>query len=331
MSNEQFIELLLSTKKPVIFAESLVRCDGTDWNYTEIQLLGDVNITMPVEIYDNGVWGEFHDSFRTHDPPLQGELLFTPGPLLRSRAMRGIPPPDLEEILTNDTIDQDKYNKLMDRRLSPLLYHANETAKKDNVLALITIPGVGCGAFSGKYGGQMGEHLNKALQHIVEKNAINLTHISCIYYDPYNECTNQDRDFKSVKYRVRPSKYNPNKSQLMDPKDYQELGDDFSKCKLFKIVAWDHVSFPGNDFYSGVRNTDDGVAAAATNSMEVLTGIKGKYHKGYYLPPHRKTDWELVVHENKIKLRTKDNVKILTSDGSYIDLLEFEEKYLKNE
>ena len=59
-------------------------------------------------------------------------------------------------------------------------------------------------------------------------------------------------------------------------------GDDFSGCILFSIVAWDHVSWPGNDYFGGSRSTDDGVKAAATDSMAVLTGIEGHYdpHRG---------------------------------------------------
>jgi len=53
MSNEQFIALLLSTKKPIIFAESDIKCDGTDWNRLKLQILGDLNITVPVKIYNN--------------------------------------------------------------------------------------------------------------------------------------------------------------------------------------------------------------------------------------------------------------------------------------
>lgn len=83
ISNEQFIELLLSTKKPKIFAESEIRCDGTDWNRKELQILGDINITMPVEVYDNGIWSPSDKSFSKHTIPLNAELLFTPGALLK--------------------------------------------------------------------------------------------------------------------------------------------------------------------------------------------------------------------------------------------------------
>ena len=83
------------------------------------------------------------------------------------------------------------------------------------------------------------------------------------------------------------------------PIAYAEKGDDFSGCTLYSIVAWDHVSWPGNDFYAGSRATDDGVKAAATSSMSVLTGVEGRYDstRGKYLPPQPYSTWGAVVDE----------------------------------
>lgn len=74
---------------------------------------------------------------------------------------------DFKKIIINGDVDQDKYNQLIDRRLTPLLYYANENAKMENTSAVITIPGVGCGQFAGRFKGKMGEHLNRALQFII--------------------------------------------------------------------------------------------------------------------------------------------------------------------
>ena len=45
---------LFDTKIPQIFAESEVVGDGSDWNLTELRLLGDISVAVPVTIYDNG-------------------------------------------------------------------------------------------------------------------------------------------------------------------------------------------------------------------------------------------------------------------------------------
>lgn len=97
------------------------------------------------------------------------------------------------------------------------------------------------------------------------------------------------------------------KSQLCHPTNYEEPGDDFRRCTLFSIVTWDHVSWPGNDFFAGSRCTDDGVKASATDSMAVLTGIiMGHYdpRRGAYLPSPPYRTWGEVVEKNRLKLST---------------------------
>lgn len=330
ISDEQFIQLLLLTKRPMMFAETEVKFDGSDWTEKEMELLGDLNIGMDVDIFDNGAWVPWDEKFQVHNPPLKGTLLFTPGPLLQSSMTDETP--DLKEILQtgrDGAIDQQKYNRLIDRRMTPLFYYANEQARRTNVTALITLPGVGCGAFAGRFRGRVANHLNKALQFVLRTHAHNFDRIACIFFDPYAELTDEQHTFNNVKYRVRPSMksgQNEGKPQLCEPRSYEETNDDFSGCQLFKIVAWDHVSFPGNDYFAGSRFTDDGVAAAATNSMEVITGISGTYRNGDYRPPPGQSNWERVVRDNGIQLRVCGNVKVSTSDGQFMDLTEFQKK-----
>ena len=324
MTTEKFIEALLATKQPQIFAESQIRCDGSDWTRRELALLGDINITMKAKAYDNGVWSPTDKNFREHDPPLDTQLMFTPGALLGvGEAFDGVSP-DFAEVVSGGRVDQDKYNALIERRLLPLLSHANDSAEKDGYSAVITLPGIGCGAFAGEFKGRMGAHLNAALQTMLDKHGGKLGHIAAIYFDPFAECGNQQKDFHGVKYRVRPAAQNPGKPQLCAPAAYAEPGDDFSGCKLYKIVAWDHASWPGNDFFGGSRFTDDGVSAAATNSMEVMTGVKGKYAGGQYAPPGGYASWEDVVLKNGIRLSAQGNVRIVTTDAAYVDLADYE-------
>ena len=70
------------------------------------------------------------------------------------------------------------------------------------------------------------------------------------------------------------------------------------------MVAWDHVSWPGNDYWAGSRCTDDGVKAAATNTMAVITGIDGHYDRAAaaYLPPEPFHTWDAVVRAHKLRL-----------------------------
>lgn len=316
-TSEQFIEALLATKQPRIFAESEIRADGTDWTHRELALLGDINVAMIVDVFDNGAWNTNDRHFNLHNPPLKAALLFTPGPLLGvGAAFKGIAP-DYAEVTTNGQIDQTKYNELMERRLLPLFVHANNAAGAGGHKALVVIPGIGAGAFAGQFKGTIGEHLDIALRHILDKHGAHLPHIGSVVLDAFNEGMNTRGEIGGVDYRTRPSALNPGFPQLSTPLAWQEHGDDFSQYVLYKVVAWDHASLPGNDFFGSSRFTDDGVAAAATNSMQVVTGVSGHYTKGAYNPPQGYADWEDVADKNGVRLLARGNVKIAMNDGSY--------------
>lgn len=324
-TTEGFIEALLATKQPRIFAESEIRADGTDWNHRELALLGGINVTMKAEFFDNGAWSTKDAHFREHKPPLEGELLFTPGALLNTGAGFDGVSPDEAEVTTGGKIDQKKYDALVERRLLPLLAHANEAAKKDGKPAFVTLPGLGAGAFAGRFRGQMGAHLDTALQNLLEKHGDSLPHIGAVYFDPFAECGNFRKDFHGIDYRVRPATQNPGRPQLSAPEEFQEAGDDFSGHRLYKIVAWDHASLPGNDFFAGARQTDDGVSAAASDSMKTMTGISGTYANGHYAPPAGYATWEEVADDKSIHLLARGNVKIVSHDGTYATLDQYEQ------
>lgn len=55
LSITQFLELLINTKRPRIYAESEVRGNGADWNFDELRLMGDISVAVPVTVFDNGL------------------------------------------------------------------------------------------------------------------------------------------------------------------------------------------------------------------------------------------------------------------------------------
>jgi hypothetical protein len=301
----EFIEMLMRTKLPQIFAESDVYGDGTDWNREELSILGDINVATPVTVFDNGR----HQNPDVHKAPFEATLIFTPGALLRNG--KHVTPADWEVVTEAGEIDPEAYYRLYERRLLPGLIHANQTAESHGRSALVTLPGIGCGQFAGKFRGQLGLALQNALIRLLETHGKRLSNISCVYYDPYGECENQRLEIHGIRFLVRPlTKGNENKPQLCEPAAYEEEGDDFQHCELFSFVAWDPVSWPGNDFYLGSRVTDDGVKAAATNVMYRMTGIEGKYDArlNQYLPPAGTARWLEVVRKNNVQLEVKDNL-----------------------
>ncbi|NCJ05014.1 hypothetical protein GS597_00455 [Synechococcales cyanobacterium C] len=286
---------LIDTKRPQIFAETAVFGDGSDWSLTELGLLGDVSIAAQVTIFDNGN----HHAPTPHEPPFSGMLVFTPGALLRNGL--GKTPADWNEIIgVSEQLSTAGYYSLYQRRLLPVFRYINHRAAKPRS-ALVTVPGLGCGQFAGRFRGQLGTHLQGVLQRLLSESGATLPNLKAVYFDPYSECENIRSEINGISFMVRPLRLagNQGKSQLCHPTAYAEQGDDFSGCTLYSLVAWDHVSWPGNDFFMGSRTTDDGVKAAATNSMSVLTGVEGQYDpgQGKYQPPYPYHNWEQVVAE----------------------------------
>ncbi len=72
------------------------------------------------------------------------------------------------------------------------------------------------------------------------------------------------------------------------------------------------MSWPGNDFWGGARMTDDGVKAAATDLMRVITGIEGQYDPGThaYQPPAPFQNWEQVARAHRLRLA--GNLRVLS-------------------
>ena len=289
------IGLLFDTRQPQIFAESAVNGDGSDWSPVELGLLGDVAVAVPVTIHDDGK----HHAPKVHEPEFKGTLVFTAGALLRSDR-GGIAADWAEGTTSAGELSNEGYYALYARRLLPVFAYINEHARASRS-AFVTIPGLGCGQFAGPFRGQLEERLKDVLHRLLSEHGPRWPNIKAVYFDPYSGCQNQRLNIQGIDFMVRPltAPGNLNKSQLCPPRVYAEAGDDFSECHLYSLVAWDHVSWPGNDFYAGARATDDGVKAAATDCMKALTGVEGRYDRSRscYLPPDHYANWREVVEE----------------------------------
>lgn len=312
---DRLLSALLATKEPRIFAESEVAGNGSDWTREELGLLGDVGFALPVTVFDDGR----HAAPRVHRKPFGATLLFAAGALLAGG--RGSPADG--DVAPGGRVDPARYEALYERRLLPLLRYASAAAAASGRKALITVPGLGCGQFAGPFRGSLGPYLRDALAGILKRHAKSLPGIRCVRFDPYDECENEGRRFGRIAFRVRPLAANERRGaglglpQLRPARDYEEPGDDFSDCDLFSVVAWDHVSWPGNDFWAGARATDDGVKAAATDAMFALSGFRGRYDPEtfQYLPPPGIRAWEDLVREHRLVLRAIDNVTVVGAAG----------------
>ena len=307
LSPENFLQLLINTKIPQIFAESAVAGDGSDWTMTELSILGDISIAVPVTVFDDGR----HCRPDVHSNPFQATLLYTPGALLKNG--RGQIPADWPEVVHDGKISRQGLYSLYARRLLPSFAFANRAAQEKNTKALITLPGLGCGCFAGPFQGQLGALLQQVIAEFISKNIQQFPYIRAVYFDPYAECRNQRLEFEHISFLVRPlTQGNETKPQLCHPMHFEDTPGEFAHCDLFSLVAWDHVSWPGNDFYGGSRMTDDGVKSAATDSMAVMTGVDGVYNpKTYsYNPPKTYRNWREVVTQLQLKIQLHNNLVI---------------------
>lgn len=298
---EQAVGALLRTKQPQIFAESAVRGDGSDWTPTELSLLGDILCAMPVTVFDDGT----HAGPKVHQPPFGGHLIFVPGALLRNG--HGVRTADLLEVAPDGEIDAAAYDRLHERRLVPAFAWANEVAQMAGRPAVVTVPGLGCGQFAGRWRGQMGARLARALRCVLERHGAQWPALRLVHYDPYNECDNAAvRITRDLTFRIRPLTLGRGHPQLSRPAVFDEGDDGLQDALLFSLVAWDHVSWPGNDFWGGARATDDGVKAAATDCMYRITGVEGHYDpdRNCYRPPPGGGTWEALVKQRGIRLDT---------------------------
>ena len=291
-----FTTTLLRTKLPLIFAESAVAGDGSDWNLMELGLLGDISVAMDVTVFDDGR----HTGPELFDQPFAAGLVFVPGALLRSGGPAK--PADWDEVVNpQGRIDPDAYDALYARRLLPGFRWINKQARQYGQAAMVTLPGLGCGQFAGPFRGQLGAHLERALRRLLDMYGGDFPHIRTVIFDSYSECAPSRGEHGGIDFRVSPLTMG-GRPQLSRPAAHANDSDDrewLKGCRLFSFVAWDHVSWPGNDFYGGARATDDGVKAAATNAMEVVTGVKGNYSPtcNVYQPPHPHKTWGGLVQE----------------------------------
>lgn len=301
MTDEVFIECLLQTKRYQIFAEATVFSGEKNWNATEVALLGDISCIMEATAFDNGSWV----NPQVHEPALDVTLIYVPGALLR---VTGEITPDYDEVCRQDGLNVEAYYHLYERRILPGLLAANKKALAEGRELFVTLPGLGCGQFSGEFGATIHDHLQVAVERLLAEHGQELSQIKAIWYDNFDKEA-ATKTINGIDFLVRPLKQF-DKPQLCYPAEY---GDKYQNCHLVSLVAWDHVSLPGNDYWTGARYTDDGVKAAASNTMELLTGLKGKYYqdrKGFVYSANMSMSWEEAAKANQFELTVQGHLDV---------------------
>lgn len=328
-----FIDALIQTKKDRIFAESTQYGGDLNWNETELSLLGDISCAVNVKVFDNGSW----KTPKVYPKPFDATLLFVPGALLKHDWSPDIKP-DFDEVVKDGQFNFNAFYKLYKRRLLPGLLHVNnQVAEEKGKKLMITIPGMGCGQFAGLFkdtpqgkGGIPGfpedsaesfihNQFQKVMERLLLKQGQKLQNIGAIWYDNFNK-TASTQSINGIDFLARPLSKG-GKPQLCMP---QEYGSKYANYHLVSFVAWDHVSLPGNDYWDGMRDTDDGVKAAATSSMSVLTGLDGYYDAAkhlYLCAAAPSKSWSRIKQKHQIKIDSIGKTTVYPLKAAVKDLV----------
>lgn len=299
----KLLETLFNTKPPKCFAEMEVRGDGSDWNQTELKILGDLAVHCPVTVFDNG----WHNGPQFHEATFRAQLVFVAGALLKSSYGKGV---DEDEVVGDKGLDFEAYCELYKRRLYPSLFEINQQCKVAGKKAIVTMPSLGCGQFAGRFKSTLTKTFERMLIQILETVQTELTQIKYVYYNPWTTSESFSVQLENTKILVRGSGGIQNNApgQLARPAEIVGL-EETEELELYSFVAWDHVSWPGNDFYDMARMTDDGVKAAATTLMTEMTGLEGRYDSRTfkYMPLNTNESWKAIVIANQLKLKLNLN------------------------
>ena len=306
LSAEQLLMHLMNTRKPQIYAEREPFLNGNDWNETETNLLGGISFsTFKTSAYNSG---GHYICFKNFNRPQPVNLLYVAGTLFRND--KGNTTYDINYVLKDGEIQDDKLLELYEQRLLPGLIAQNNFAKSNGKKLIINIPGLGCGQFAGVYKNKINIALPKALKSLLEKHSDKLKNVSMVYYDSYEKIDGvnyEESEINGINFICCYSQGIANATALLEFPNQARSLEDFNEedYLILKVVAWDHFSFPGNDIWADSRATDDGVSAASTNTIEAMVNM-GQFGELDHIKYNYNKDGVLYPSINKKIVRYED-------------------------
>jgi hypothetical protein len=300
LNAQELIALLMNTRQPEIFAESATVLNGSDWNAEETSILGDISfVTFDTNAFNDGA----HFGHQSHKAPLPVNLIYAAGCLLRNDHRSRTA--DMEEVLEDGKVNEENLYRLYERRLLPGLILQNQKAKEDEKRLFINIPGIGCGQFAGMYQNQVRQLLPKVLKKLFRKHHELLDMVDTVTYDPFSPNFIDEEDLVDqlalpgiANFIIRPLQTSG--VQAASQLEFPKVDDINEQCRLVKIVAWDHFSYPGNDMWADSRATDDGVTFASTDTFLAMKNL------GQFGPAVQSSDMKLSYNNLTGKVEVED-------------------------
>lgn len=302
---EEFINALLKTTKPLLFAEDNfeLKGNGTDWTELEFQLLSRIARIIPdVDVYATSTYNPQKKDLITDDKKPKATLLFVNGALLAGCKA------DKNRVIDKDEqFNKEMYDQFLIQNLLPSLIYANTSAGTDG--AAVTIPVIGGNQFAGDYKVEINDYYFEAIKKLLANNKHllpNIKHVIITGCAP-EKCAIED---SNITLQSTPTYCGLYPQSITKDKN----------LKTFCCIAGDPVSFPGNDMYRSSPSTSEGGTCAQTNVFEKITREKGAHMtnsmgSGKFLPSKGGT-WEGVCHTNEVALDF-DQLVIVSPESNY--------------
>ncbi len=266
-SAKDLIVMLARTKLSLIFAESDKRAI-TEWTPEEVAILDGVILagTEPNKVSGDGARGfarkwitSENTCYVSETTPVFISGALGKGPLFYTQ--------DYKVALGLGELGD--ISKNLRPKLEVSLLHINRTAPSDG--AFVMLPGIGCGEFAGEFINQMPGVFAKTLNEILLDRPERFSNIKAVCYDTYTSEEHENAEKEISGANARSDKLhvvNGEKMSVLHMKP-SELGrinsiDTLKKldgCKMYRGVAADLLSLPGNDVHQGgygANGTDEG-------------------------------------------------------------------------
>jgi hypothetical protein len=292
LSDQDFVKLLVSTKRPKLFLESF-NIDGTGiWTREELQLLGDVGILFDDTVADDSGSGT------RYDPAQPTPLFYMPAPCTTENAgdSQAIPGMDIDRIANQGpeseawVLDDKKYSQVMADKAWTTLAALDALAARRDQKIVVRVP-------SGEaFNRGLSKDDRQKLPALIEKVWAGLLaegafpHIQAAVFISGAEPVGLGHRVHETASRliIRPTirgevgrrrQYFPALPTAEDCLDDVD-GMDTEGVVIACSVAADHASWPANDANGSSAQTLEGRIGMSSNTREVMLGREERLARG---------------------------------------------------
>jgi hypothetical protein len=267
-----------------VFAEDPTPNQQRRYNHALLwDILPTISVAFWTTVLDNGM-RQLTDVV-PYKTPFEALFVYVSGPLMRQD---GFIYEWNKVFLRGDPFRN--YCDLWTIRLEPVLAYINAVAKIRQLQAVVVTPGIGTGLFADPKIKQISTWFHRMLEHVLGKGSYpNIDTVRFINWGDTDtvESLVQDKTRTRSILLVRTGK-----GTVQSP--VETMGYSSKTHFLARLVAWDPLSWPGNEAWNGSRGSDDGVSGmSSTIKSQFLKTSPATWRyaveKGGYYPTDKET------------------------------------------